>query len=141
MSRDILNFFTKCLITQNLADVKSFFEIIFNYLMMKREAAMLREELDTTYYRMYVYPRTLKGASTVEFVKTNRKFKEMYTDLEAIDDCVEEIEAAFEEAHLLGFVNTFFENFLLTAKSEPRSTTISMGRSNLRPLLFRRCVV
>lgn len=106
-------FFTKCLISQSLADVKSFFEIIFNYLMMKREAAMLREELDTTYYRMYVYPRTLKGASTVEFVKTNRKFKEMYSELEKIDDCVEEIEMALDEAHLLRFVNTFFENISL----------------------------
>lgn len=109
-------FFSKCLISQNLADVKTFFEIIFDYLTMKREAAILREELDTTYYRMYVYPRTLRGLSTAEFVKANRMFKKAYTDLEAIDDFVEEIEAALDEAHLLGFVNTFFENFSLDSE-------------------------
>lgn len=60
-------------LSQNLADVKTFFEIIFDYLTTKREAAILRDELDSKYYRMYVYPRTLRGASTVEFVKINRK--------------------------------------------------------------------
>lgn len=83
-------FFSKCLISQNLADVKTFFEIIFDYLTMKREAAILRDELDSKYYRMYVYPRTLKVLSTAEFVKVNQIFKKAYTDLEAIDDFVEE---------------------------------------------------
>lgn len=109
-------FFSKCLISQNLEDVKTFFEIICDYLMLKREAAMIREELDTTYYRMYVYPRTLKGLSTAEFIKANQMFKMAYTDLEAIDDFVEEIEAALDEAQLLGFVNTFFENFSLDSE-------------------------
>ena len=95
-------------ISQNLADVKTFFEVIFDYLTTKREAAILRDELDSKYYRMYVYPRTLRGASTVEFVKINRKFEEMYSKLEKIDDCVGEIEMALAEAHLLEFVNTFF---------------------------------
>lgn len=84
--------------------------------MLKREAAMIREELDTTYYRMYVYPRTLKGLSTAEFVKVNQMFKRVYTDLEAIDDFVEEIEAALDEAQLLGFVKTFFEKFSLDSE-------------------------
>ena len=106
-------FFSKCLIPQNLADVKTFFEIIFDYLTMKREAAILRDELDSKYYRMYVYPRTLKVLSTAEFVKVNRIFKKSYTDLEAIDDFVEEVEAALAEAHLLKFVNTLFENISL----------------------------
>ena len=106
-------FFSKCLIPQNLADVKTFFVIIFDYLTMKREAAILRDELDSKYYRMYVYPRTLRGLSTAEFVKVNRIFKKAYTDLEAIDDFVEEVEAALAEAHLLNFVNTLFENISL----------------------------
>ena len=89
------------------------FEIIFDYLTMKREAAIFRDELDSKYYRMYVYPRTLKGLSTAEFVKVNRIFKKAYTDLEAIDDFVEEVEAALAEAHLLEYVNTFFENISL----------------------------
>ena len=109
-------FFSKCLISQNLEDVKRFFEIICDYLMMKRDAAILREELDATYYNMYVYPRTLRGASTSKFVTANRMFKKAYTDLEAIDDFVEEIEAALDEAHLLGFVNTFFENIFLDSE-------------------------
>lgn len=106
-------FFSKCLIPQNLADVKTFFVIIFDYLTMKREVAILRDELDSKYYRMYVYPRTLRGLSTAEFVKVNRIFKKAYTDLEAIDDFVEEVEAALAEAHLLKFVNTLFENISL----------------------------
>ena len=67
-------FFSKCLIPQNLADVKTFFVIIFDYLTMKREAAILRDELDSKYYRMYVYPRTLKVLSTAEFVTVNQIF-------------------------------------------------------------------
>ena len=43
-------------------------------------------------------------------------FKEMYTKIEKIDDCVEEIETALDEAHLLGFVNTFFENISLDSE-------------------------
>ena len=62
-------------------------------------------ELDVSEYRTFVYPRTIKGASTAEFIKTKREFEKYRVEVEAM-----------YETHLDEFVNTFFEKS--SAKSE-----------------------
>lgn len=55
------------------------------------------------------YPRTIKGASTAEFIRTKREYDKLRAEVKEIDRIADEIEKAMYEAHLDEFVNTFFE--------------------------------
>ena len=72
---------------------------------------MLKAELDAAEYRTFVYPRTIKGASTAEFIKTKREYDKLRAEVEAMGNIADEIEAAMYEAHLDEFVNNFIKKF------------------------------
>lgn len=81
-------------IAQNPENVKTFFEIFFDYLETKRNALLLREMLDVSYHRTFVYPRTIKGTSLGELIRTRECCNVLYSELEVIDNFVNEIESA-----------------------------------------------
>lgn len=87
----------------------TFFKIFFYGAELRNKVAKLKAELDASEYRTFVYPRTIKGASTAEFIRTKREYNKYRAEIEAMGRIADEIETAMNEAHLDEFVNTFFE--------------------------------
>lgn len=87
----------------------TFFKIFFFGAELRNKVANLTAELDASEYRTFVYPRTIKGANTAEFIKTKREYDKLRAEVEEMGRIADEIEAAMYEAHLDEFVNTFFE--------------------------------
>ena len=87
----------------------TFFRIFAFGAELRSKVASLKAELDASEYRTFVYPRTIKGASTAEFIKTKREYDKLRAEVEEMGRIADEIEAAMYEAHLDEFVNTFFE--------------------------------
>ncbi|HEZ7989165.1 MAG TPA: hypothetical protein RWN64_08880, partial [Ruminococcus sp.] len=85
------------------------FQDFFFGAELRNKVANLKAELDASEYRTFVYPRTIKGASTAEFIKTKREYDKLRAEVEDMGRIADEIEAAMYEAHLDEFVNTFFE--------------------------------
>ena len=85
------------------------FQDFFFGAELRNKVANLKAELDASEYRTFVYPRTIKGASTAEFIKTKREYDKLRAEVEEMGRIADEIEKAMYEAHLDEFVNTFFE--------------------------------
>lgn len=85
------------------------FQDFFFGAELRNKVANLKAELDASEYRTFVYPRTIKEASTTEFIKTKREYDKLRAEVEDMGRIADEIEAAMYEAHLDEFVNTFFE--------------------------------
>lgn len=107
--KSFLKYFSESPNAQTEENVKTFFKIFFFSAELRNKVANLKAELDASEYRTFVYPRTIKGASTAEFIKTKREYDKLRTEVKEIDRIADEIEAAMYEAHLDEFVNTFFE--------------------------------
>ena len=107
--KSFLKYFSESPIAQTEENVKTFFKIIFYGAELRSKVAKLKAEFDVLEYRTFVYPRTIKGASTAEFIKTKREYNKYRAEIEAMGNIADEIEAAMYEAHLDEFVNTFFE--------------------------------
>lgn len=107
--KSFLKYFSESPNAQTEENVKNFFKIFFFSAELRNKAANLKAGLDASEYRTFVYPRTIKGASTAEFIKTKRKFEKYRAKVEAMGRIADEIEAAMYEAHLDDFVNAFFE--------------------------------
>lgn len=107
--KSFLKYFSESPEAQTEENVKTFFKIFFFSAELRSKSANLKAELDASEYRTFVYPRTIKGASTAEFIKTKRKFEKYRAEVEEMGRIADEIEAAMYEAHLDEFVNTFFE--------------------------------
>ena len=104
-----LKYFSESPKAQTEENVKTFFKIFFYGAELRSKVAKLKAELDASEYRTFVYPRTIKGASTAEFIKTKREYDKLRAEVEEMGRIADEIEAAMYEAHLDEFVNTFFE--------------------------------
>lgn len=107
--KSFLKYFSESPLSQTEENVKSFFKIFFYGAELRSKVAMLKAELNAAEYRTFVYPRTIKGASTTEFIKTKREYNKYRAEIEAMGRIADEIETAMYEAHLDEFVNTFFE--------------------------------
>ena len=107
--KSFLKYFSESPEAQTEENVKTFFKIFFYGAELKSKVAKLKAELDALEYRTFVYPRTIKGASTTEFIKTKREYNNYRAEIEAMGRIADEIETAIYEAHLDEFVNTFFE--------------------------------
>ena len=107
--KSFLKYFSEKPEAQTEENVKTFFKIFFFGAELRNKVANLTAELDASEYRTFVYPRTIKGASTAEFIKTKREYDKLRAEIEAMGNIADEIEAAMYEAHLDEFVNTFFE--------------------------------
>ena len=104
-----LKYFSESPEAQTEENVKTFFKIFFYSAELRNKVAKLKAELDALEYRTFVYPRTINGASTTEFIKTKREYNKYRAEIEAMGKIADEIETAMYEAHLDEFVNTFFE--------------------------------
>lgn len=108
-----VKYFLKCFSgspeAQTEENVKTFFKIFFFGAELRNKGANLKAELDASEYRTFVYPRTIKGASTAEFIKTKREYDKLRAEVKEMDRIADEIEKVMYEAHLDEFVNTFFE--------------------------------
>ena len=104
-----LKYFSGSPEAQTEENVKIFFKIFFFDAELRSKVANLTAELDALEYRTFVYPRTIKGASTAEFIRTKREYNKYRAEIEAMGRIADEIETAMYEAHLDEFVNTFFE--------------------------------
>lgn len=107
--KSFLKYFSENPEAQTEENVKTFFKIFFFGAELRNKVANLKAELDASEYRTFVYPRTIKGASTAEFIKTKREYDKLRAEVEEMGRIADEIEAAMYEAHLDKFVNTFFE--------------------------------
>lgn len=107
--KSFLKYFSESPEAQTEENVKTFFKIFFYGAELRSKVAELKAELDALEYRTFVYPRTIKGASTAEFIKTKREYNKYRAEIEAMGRIADEIETAMYEAHLDEFVNTFFE--------------------------------
>lgn len=107
--KSFLKYFSESPEAQTEENVKTFFKIFFFGAELRSKVAMLKAELDAAEYRTFVYPRTIKGASTAEFIKTKREYDKLHAEIETMGNIADEIEAAMYEAHLDELVNTFFE--------------------------------
>ena len=107
--KSFLNFFSESPEAQTEENVKTFFRIFAFGAELRNKVANLKAELDASEYRTFVYPRTIKGASTTEFIKTKREYDKLRAEVEEMGRIADEIETAMYEAHLDEFVNTFFE--------------------------------
>ena len=107
--KSFLKYFSESPNAQTEENVKTFFKIFFFSAELRNKVANLKAELDALEYRTFVYPRTIKGASTTEFIKTKREYNKYRAKIEAMGRIADEIETAMYEAHLDEFVNTFFE--------------------------------
>lgn len=107
--KSFLKYFSESPEAQTEENVKTFFKIFFYSAELRNKVAKLKAELDALEYRTFVYPRTIKGASTTEFIKTKREYNKYRAEIEAMGRIADEIETAMYEAHLDEFVNTFFE--------------------------------
>ncbi len=107
--KSFLKYFSEKPEAQTEENVKTFFKIFFFSAELRNKVANLKAELDASEYRTFVYPRTIKGASTTEFIKTKREYDKLRAEVEEMGRIADEIEAAVYEAHLDKFVNTFFE--------------------------------
>ena len=107
--KSFLKYFSESPETQTEENVKAFFKIFFFGAELRNKVTNLKAELDASEYRTFVYPRTIKGASTAEFIKTKREYDKLRAEVEEMGRIADEIEAAMYEAHLDEFVNTFFE--------------------------------
>lgn len=96
--KSFLKYFSESPLARNDENVNTFFKVYFYGAELRSKVAMLKAELDAAEYRTFVYPRTIKGASTAEFIKTKREYDKLRTQVETM-----------YEAHLDDFVNTFFE--------------------------------
>lgn len=106
--KSFLKYFSESPNAQTEENVKTFFKIFFFGAELRNKVANLTAELDTSEYRTFVYPRTIKGASTAEFIKTKREYDKLRAEVEEMGRIADEIETAMYEAHLDEFVNTFF---------------------------------
>ena len=107
--KSFLKYFSESPNAQTEENVKNFFKIFFFSAELRNKVTNLKAELDASEYRTFVYPRTIKGASTAEFIKTKREYDKLRAEVEEMGRIADEIEAAMYEAHLDEFVNTFFE--------------------------------
>lgn len=107
--KSFLKYFSESPDAQTEENVKTFFKIFFYGAELRSKVAKLKAEIDALEYRTFVYPRTIKGASTTEFIKTKREYNKYRAEIEAMGKIADEIETAMYEAHLDEFVNTFFE--------------------------------
>ncbi len=103
--KSFLKYFLESPEAQTEENVKTFFKIFFYGAELRNKVANLTAELDASQYRTFVYLCTIKGASTVEFIKTKREYDKLRTEIEAMGNIADEIEAAMYEAHLDEFVN------------------------------------
>jgi len=110
--KSFLKYFSEKPEAQTEENVKTFFKIFFFSAELRNKVTNLKVELDASEYRTFVYPRTIKGASTAEFIKTKRGYDKLRAEVEEMGRIADEIEAAMYEAHLDEFVNTFFEEKL-----------------------------
>lgn len=108
-----LKYFSGSPEVQTEENVNTFFKIFFFDAELRSKVANLTAELDASEYRTFVYPRTIKGASTAEFIRTKREYNKLRAEVKEIDRIADEIEKAMYEAHLDEFVNTFFEKSLI----------------------------
>ncbi len=115
--KSFLKYFSESPEAQTEENVKTFFKIFFFGAELRNKIANLTAELDASEYRTFVYPRTIKGASTAEFIRTKREYDKLRAEVNEMGRIADEIEKAMYEAHLDEFVNTFFE------KSSANSTT------------------
>lgn len=97
--KSFLKYFSESPEAQTEENVKTFFKIFFYGAELRSKVAMLKAELDAAEYRIFVYPRTIKGASTAEFIKTKREFDKLRAEVEAMGSIADEIETAMYEAH------------------------------------------
>src|SRR5574344_670244 len=107
--KSFLKYFSESPEAQTEENVKTFFKIFFYGAELRSKVAELKAEIDALEYRTFVYPRTIKGASTAELIKTKREYNKYRAEIEAMGRIADEIETAMYEAHLDEFVNTFFE--------------------------------
>lgn len=107
--KSFLKYFSESPDAQTEENVKAFFKIFFFDAELRNKVTNLKAELDASEYRTFVYPRTIKGASTAEFIKTKREYDKLRAEVEEMSRIANEIEAAMYEAHLDEFINTFFE--------------------------------
>ena len=107
--KSFLKYFSEKPEAQTEENVKTFFKIFFFGAELRNKVANLTAELDASEYRTFVYPRTIKGASTAEFIRTKREYDKLRAEVEEMGRIADEIEAAMYEAHPDEFVNTFFE--------------------------------
>ena len=107
--KSFLKYFSESPEAQTEENVKTFFKIFFFGAELRNKVTNLKAELDASEYRTFVYPRTIKGASTAEFIRTKREYNKLRAEVKEIDRIADEIEKAMYEAHLDEFVNTFFE--------------------------------
>lgn len=107
--KSFLKYFSESPEAQTEENVKTFFKIFFYGAELRSKVAKLKAELNALEYRTFVYPRTIKGASTTEFIKTKREYNKYRAEIEAMGRIADEIETAMYEAHLDEFVNNFFE--------------------------------
>ena len=80
-----LKYFSESPEAQTEENVKTFYKIFFYGAELRSKVAKLKAELDAQEYRTFVYPRTIKGASTTEFIKTKREYNKYRAEIEAID--------------------------------------------------------
>ncbi len=104
-----LKYFSESPEAQTEENVKTFFKIFFYGAELRNKVAKLKAELDASEYRTFIFPRTIKGASTAEFIRTKREYDNLRAEVEEMGRIADEIETAMYEAHLDEFVNTFFE--------------------------------
>lgn len=104
-----LKYFSGSSEAQTEENVNTFFKIFFFDAELRSKVANLTAELDASEYRTFVYPRTIKGASTAEFIRTKREYNKYRAEIEAMGRIADEIETAMYEAHIDEFVNNFFE--------------------------------
>lgn len=107
--KSFLKYFSESPEAQTEENVKTFFKIFFFSAELRNKVTNLKAELDTSEYRTFIYPHTIKGASTAEFIKTKREYDKLRAEVEEMGRIADEIEAAMYEAHLDEFVNAFFE--------------------------------
>ena len=111
--KSFLKYFSESPLSQTEENVKTFFKIIFYGAELRSKVAKLKAELDVLEHRTFVYPRTIKGASTAEYIRTKREYDKCRAEIEAMSRIADEIEAAMYEAHLDEFVNTFLKKSLV----------------------------
>jgi hypothetical protein len=107
--KSFLKYFSESPDAQTEENVKAFFKIFFFGAELRNKVTNLKAELDASEYRTFIFPRTIKGTSTAEFIKTKREYNKLRAEVEEMGRIADEIEAAMYEAHLDEFVNTFFE--------------------------------
>ena len=107
--KSFLKYFSESPNAQTEENVKTFFKIFFYGAELRSKVANLKAELEASEYRTFVNPRTIKGASTTEFIKTKREYAKLRAEIEAMGRIADEIETAMYEAHLDEYANTFFK--------------------------------